>query len=1290
MLSLSSCLSPSYEYVNTYTVTTASSTTYGYPKSFSLFGSQDGTNWDLLDSQTGIAWSSSQIKTFRILSNKKSYSQFKFKFDQSSKTTNSGLANFSVNTLTTVYIGDGLVYPQESYSTSVMDDSFTITPVSTGFHDFTSTPPMTSGLSINSSTGIITVAPTSSLSATYTISALNNLGATKTFQITFTVTGCDQPEKSLISLVKTNKSSYTYESFIMYDSNDNQVFASAPYTSSSTITNKVCVDTGTYKFVLKQSQGKGWYAASKLTVNLLYAGVTMPLAEMAVKSGYELTAYVSTKVPLLSQSSNWKYGVGVIPTNWASVTYAGEQLAPFSFTSSVPSNHKLWLFHTTFNLDSKTGYHGFAINTKLKDGYIAVINGHELYRKWIPEGEVTLNTEATSTSTTADFNTVTGPMDFLNVGSNKLTILILHKNSDTPTVVDFDCFVNLLGDAASQFGRYWGATNAGTGGTRSYLFNYDWYYDYSYNPGYLKPIYVTLTYGAKRAEFVNKYCITSSKVTYNLDPSDWGVYGQTGNGVWELLNNVTNAYFSDRRATRCFYMASNTKAYAAYKIYITENAYHPSGSTYGYYMGDLSYVIEDTSSLIVPPLSVTPPILRSYVGVPFADSTPSSAIYYNFRISPPLELPLELDTSTGSIRGIPDKTMSITTYTLTATNHLGQDSTTTVTVSVDYCMPPNVLVDFAITSDYYGEQIGFELRDSSNTLILQRAGVARSMTSHYPQCITADRYNLTLTDTGGNGWSYGYMQVTLENGDIIFRGSLGPSQSAESFPLSVGYVLPPLRTTWDYHNSNSQVQADWKTNTGTISWPSALPDVLPVPTSTTQYYRSTFTIQDISYYASCEVSVRTSGGFIAYLNGQEIHRSNLPEGEIDASTPALEYYDASVSIANTVPVQFGPLVSGINVLAIEVHHKNYQNVTTAEFDAAFSLVGNGSLRLNDLTVEANESSTDSLIDNTIYTTYVSGTCVGQVMKFIYNNNRREYISSYSLTTGSQCNVRSPTAWTFSASNDLVNWDILHTVNNVEYTQYYQVLKYDIFSRKSYNAFKIEIQACEAMALDGYEDDYTCMTYNEGTSAGFALSSVGLYSTVIENACSAQNGYAGAVNGTYAYKNCPDYYFGRVYARCINGSFLPDESECEVYAPTKVHYSTSPLQVVSGKYFEMKGQVEAAEFTCKSEPALPAGVSINPTTGDIYGTTTTVFDYLSFHITCSNSAGSTTTTIFLSSAEPESIDFIMLALIIVLVALIIAIVVVIVTNLTKGKNTAKNSRSSTASRRGSTNAKVLKV
>ena len=203
MLSLSSCLSPSYEYVNTYTVTTASSTTYGYPKSFSLFGSQDGTNWDLLDSQTGIAWSSSQIKTFRILSNKKSYSQFKFKFDESSKTTNSGLANFSVNTLTTVYVGDGLIYPQESYSTSVMDDSFTITPVSTGFHDFTSTPPMTSGLSINSSTGVITVAPTSSLSATYTISALNNLGATKTFQITFTVTGCDQPEKSLISLVKT-------------------------------------------------------------------------------------------------------------------------------------------------------------------------------------------------------------------------------------------------------------------------------------------------------------------------------------------------------------------------------------------------------------------------------------------------------------------------------------------------------------------------------------------------------------------------------------------------------------------------------------------------------------------------------------------------------------------------------------------------------------------------------------------------------------------------------------------------------------------------------------------------------------------------------------------------------------------------------------------------------------------------------------------------------------------------------------------------------------------------------
>src|SRR5204863_7449231 len=59
-------------------------------------------------------------------------------------------------------------------------------------------------------------------------------------------------------------------------------------------------------------------------------------------------------------------------------------------------------------------------------------------------------------------------------------------------------------------------------------------------------------------------------------------------------------------------------------------------------------------------------------------------------------------------------------------------------------------------------------------------------------------------------------------------------------------------------------------------------------------------------------------GAVFYLNGVEVHRQNLPPGPIDSTTPALA--DVSLpTLSAPVIIPAGSLVSGANVLAVEVH-----------------------------------------------------------------------------------------------------------------------------------------------------------------------------------------------------------------------------------------------------------------------------------------------------------------------------------------------------------------------------------
>ena len=90
----------------------------------------------------------------------------------------------------------------------------------------------------------------------------------------------------------------------------------------------------------------------------------------------------------------------------------------------------------------------------------------------------------------------------------------------------------------------------------------------------------------------------------------------------------------------------------------------------------------------------------------------------------------------------------------------------------------------------------------------------------------------------------------------------------------------------------------------------------------TTYFRSRFTVANPSLYGSLVVRLRRDDGGVVYLNGIEVFRNNMPQGDITFTTPAggvVDGADETTFFTGSAP---NVLVVGTNVLAVEIHQQN--------------------------------------------------------------------------------------------------------------------------------------------------------------------------------------------------------------------------------------------------------------------------------------------------------------------------------------------------------------------------------
>ncbi|HQZ23217.1 MAG TPA: metallophosphoesterase [Thermoflexales bacterium] len=171
---------------------------------------------------------------------------------------------------------------------------------------------------------------------------------------------------------------------------------------------------------------------------------------------------------------------------------------------------------------------------------------------------------------------------------------------------------------------------------------------------------------------------------------------------------------------------------------------------------------------------------------------------------------------------------------------------------------------------------------------------------------------------------------------------------AKSVLQDISTLVPP-GSTWEYLDNGSDQGTAWtSTAFDDSAWVSGLaPLGYSDPVSTTvsfgpnssnkyitTYFRHKFTVGSPTSYTTLTLSLRRDDGAVAYLNGVEVFRTNMPAGVITYTTLAATGVGEDYSFY-TANFAASGLVAGNNVLAVEIHQVA---VTSSDigFDAQLS------------------------------------------------------------------------------------------------------------------------------------------------------------------------------------------------------------------------------------------------------------------------------------------------------------------------------------------------------------------
>ena len=208
-----------------------------------------------------------------------------------------------------------------------------------------------------------------------------------------------------------------------------------------------------------------------------------------------------------------------------------------------------------------------------------------------------------------------------------------------------------------------------------------------------------------------------------------------------------------------------------------------------------------------------------------------------------------------------------------------------------------------------------------------------SISSPFVCCLsdsTNSQYTIKLLPSSGSSWPDGSLLTLYGKYDnVVFRNALSTS-SEESYVLSLYYGIDrdalwkmmsgSVADGWTAYSFSDDTWSDVTLGSG-----SAI-------TTDTQYFRKQFV--GLTGMAAYDVRLYYKAGVIAYINGAEVYRDNIPAGVVSSSTAATEEYPALAYRGFIRPGS--EVASQQSILAVEIHFLYPQ--TTVDFNAYLAIV----------------------------------------------------------------------------------------------------------------------------------------------------------------------------------------------------------------------------------------------------------------------------------------------------------------------------------------------------------------
>jgi hypothetical protein len=197
----------------------------------------------------------------------------------------------------------------------------------------------------------------------------------------------------------------------------------------------------------------------------------------------------------------------------------------------------------------------------------------------------------------------------------------------------------------------------------------------------------------------------------------------------------------------------------------------------------------------------------------------------------------------------------------------------------------------------------------------------------------------------------GVVYYTLDGSDPRLPGGSIASNAFVYVPAGVDYPLIASNSVWRFWDKGGLSSTTWRDRVFNDSgWSNGVATLgygdSPATTISygpnfnskyiTSYFRKDFVVQDARAFDRLKIQLLRDDGAVLYLNGTEILRNNMPAGTVTSNTLASAAVGgADEFIYFSFDLSSQPLISGTNVLAVEIH-QSAANSSDLSFNLALS------------------------------------------------------------------------------------------------------------------------------------------------------------------------------------------------------------------------------------------------------------------------------------------------------------------------------------------------------------------